>query len=254
MTLAVLEAVKVGLELHSYFKFRAYTEVMDVLISIDDDIREVRVDMVLSWLLSSLEAQKEYWKEMDYLIDYIISIARSSSLVAAWLKESAAKLECVVDWLNDHPVGPLTRQDHFGFKLRKSRTRLTFHSRCETWVQSPEHGPHYLSVDDKKVALEMIMRGEPLPDLPPMPHPDYSNRVFEVGELVDVLDTGNDWRQARVDRVYGRQAYVHYLQFGPEWDELLDMSSLRMAAANTIIAPRQEDNYTPPGGAAFAHG
>jgi hypothetical protein len=252
--MAVVDAVKAGLELHSYFKFRAYTEVMNVLISIEDELREVRVDMVLSWLLASLEAQRDYWKEMDYLIDYIISIARSSRMVAEWFKDAGAKLEYVVDWLNDHPVAPQARQDHFGFKLRKSRTRLTFHSRWETWVQSPEHGPHYLSVDDKKVALQMIMRGDPLPDLAPMPHPDYSNRTLTAGELVDVLDTSNDWRQARVDRVYGSQAYIHYLQFGAEWDEFLDMSSLRVAAAGTIIAARQEDNYTPPGGAAFANG
>jgi len=180
MTLAVVEAVKVGLELHSYFKFRAYTQVMDVLLSIDDGLREHRVDMVLSWLLASLEAQRNYWKEMDYLIDYIISIARGSQLVAAWLKESAAKLETLVDWLNEHPMAPAGREDQFGFRLRKSRTTLTFHPRHETWVQSPEYGPHYLSVADKKVALTLIMRGEGLPEFPQIPHPDYSARVLEV--------------------------------------------------------------------------
>ncbi|KAI9910420.1 hypothetical protein PsorP6_010977 [Peronosclerospora sorghi] len=60
--------------------------------------------------------------------------------------------------------------------------------------------------------------------------------VLEMGQLIDALDTENQWYESRVMESTGESVKVHYRSWSSEWDEWLSRMSPRLAPLHTHVA------------------
>jgi hypothetical protein len=56
-----------------------------------------------------------------------------------------------------------------------------------------------------------------------------------AGSDIDCLDTDRNWLRARVLRVLGTRAMVHYTGWEDKWDEWIDMDHLRIRPPGTVL-------------------
>jgi len=68
---------------------------------------------------------------------------------------------------------------------------------------------------------------------------DNSDRKFTVGQWVDAKDQRDQWLEAEVLKIRGKQALIHFNGYAYRMDEWIDMNSPRIAAfrAHTVNSP-----------------
>lgn len=237
---AVLGAVMEGFQVGSYHQYRPYFRVLSHLLKLADEHQSARVDLILATLLKVMERQQHYWKETDFCMAHLLRLAHAFPLVRAWLYAHGTELDFLLAWVDTYPRPP-NNNKQAGLKLHKRNQPHQYHQKYQTWTRTATHGPAGISLGEKKAQIKAIQSDAAFTDgAASDSDDDLEDRLLATGTELDVQDTDMRWLEAKVLQVHGRSVYITYVRYSIEWDEWIEMSSPRIAAAGTFCEPVQE--------------
>ena len=160
-----------------------------------------------------------------------------------YLQQHSAEVEPLMTFLTTFPEPPVPR----AFQHLPSSVGMTLFKPAHEHY-SPQRTPAAFEVYGlpnraKSLAIDAIMRGGEPEDAGGASDSDtdFSDRVLQVGEWYDVLDTANKWLCAQVLQVEGSKVFVRYSGWSDRWNEWHDMSSPKIHRLGTKTSRKQVD-------------
>lgn len=227
---SIIAYMSAGLEENFVDHVRPYFRVMNGLVNIQDTLQDKRIEWVLSSVLSTMEMQQRFWKMTDMCIEHLIRTAKNNPKCLKYLSKQGKRLDWIITWLGQHPA-----PDRECVLYKPNRPQF--------W--EVKNYPTGLSITRKRQTLEQIKDGKDLDnegasdsDEDPA---DFPERVFAVGDWVDLADRNQRWHCAQVTRAENGRVWLQCDGSGPESIEELGVGDLRIRKSGKQTTKQQQD-------------
>jgi len=223
-----------------YDKMRAYFRVLLSFINLEDSLQDQRLDQIVTALLTTMEAQRKYWKCTDFCIEHLIRFAKLSDKVRTWLTTNPTRLDWVARWLDEHPLPPVM-DEHMELHKPNRVVNQWSTQRSEAWQHVG------IPIARKKIAINLLREGKVLEkDDCEDSDQDLESRVFKVDDWIDVRDSTEDWLPGQIKEISGARVLVAYDGWAPAWNEWLDKADPRIQKLGTYTTEIQRQNIGKP--------
>jgi len=235
-----------GLEDNDYDTIRPYFRTLMRLTTIDDSLKQKRIDSIMNSFLTTIQSQTKYWKITDFCIEHLIRMVKKSPDVSKWMTDHNSQIDPLLQWLQQHSEPPYSRGD------RNSDVMLTKPVQQQQQQIYQQHVSNYNSayglptrkkfefLEALKLNKELELEGATDSDV------DFTDRILKEGEWVDCLDTSHKWLCAKINRVEGSKVQIRYDGWSEKWDEWLEMSHPRIRSIGTQTNKEQLENRGKP--------
>jgi hypothetical protein len=219
-------------EVHQYTQTRPFFRVLTGLCELKDNkTNEMMAMLTGAFTFNSTSS----WKMTDFIVDYIIRLAKRFPAVKDWLKANPATVDTMSAWLNKYQKPPANLDPAAGIVAERKMLRhgcdsILYQTTFFAYTQSSKYCAHNLPTVKKIAALEIIKGGNPL-DTDQAEDSDYvrGQRTFAVEQKVDALDTDAKWLAAFIKEVKSTVIKVSFTGYDPKWDEWFAHSSPKIA-------------------------
>jgi len=238
-----IQKIAAGLEDNDYDNIRPYFRTMMRLVTIEDSLKQKRIDSLMNSFLATIQSQTKYWKITDFCIEHLIRMVKKSPDVSKWMVDHNSLIEPLTQWLQQHSEPPYSRGER--------NSDIMLHKPVQQQYYQ-QHGSNFntvygLSTRRKFDFLEALKQGKELEQEGATDSDvDFSDRILKEGEWVDCLDTSHKWLCGKVVRVEGSKAQIHYDGWADRWDEWLEMSHPRIRSLGTQTTKEQLDGRGKP--------